>query len=55
MARDYLIVRSARLSFQTLVAKQSLEFAYASAVSQSSKSGRRLQLATIGAAAKIVS
>ena len=55
MARDYLIVRSARLSFQTLVAKQSLEFDYASAVSQSSKSGRLLQLATIGAAAKIVS
>ena len=55
MARDYLIVRSARLSFRTLVAKQSLEFADASAVSQNSKSGRRLQPATIGAAAKIAS
>jgi hypothetical protein len=55
MARDYLIVRRARLSFQRLVAKQSLEFVYASAVSQNSKNGRRPQPATIGAAAKIVS
>jgi hypothetical protein len=55
MARDYLIVKVARLSFRTLVAKQSLEFVYASTVSQSSKRGRRLQQATIGAAAKIVS
>jgi hypothetical protein len=55
MVRDYLTVRSARLSFQTLVAKQSLEFADASIVSQRSKSGKRIQLATIGAAARIVS
>jgi hypothetical protein len=55
MARDYLIVRSASLSFRTLVAKQSLESACASAARQKSKSARPLQAAIIGAAAKIVS
>jgi hypothetical protein len=38
-----------------LVAKKSLEFAYASAASQSSKNGRQLPRVSIGAAAKIAS
>jgi hypothetical protein len=49
------IVRNARMLFQRLVAKQSLEFAYASAASQSAKNGRQLPQVSIGAAAKIVS
>jgi hypothetical protein len=55
MVRAQLIVRNARLLFQTLVAKQSLEFVYASAASQSAKNARQLPLVSIGAAAKIVS
>jgi hypothetical protein len=55
MVRAQPIVRIARLLFQTLVAKQSLEFVYASTASQSAKKGRQLPLVSIGAAAKIVS
>ena len=55
MVRAQPIVRDARLLFQTLVAKQSPGFAYASAASQSSKNGRQLPLVSIVAAAKIVS
>jgi hypothetical protein len=55
MVRAQPIVRNARLLFQTLVAKQSLEFAYASAASQSAKNGRQLPLVSTGAAAKIAS
>jgi hypothetical protein len=52
MARDLRIVRDARLSFQRLVAKQSPEFVYASAVNRNSKNGRQLQPAIIAGAAK---
>jgi hypothetical protein len=55
MVKPQPIVKNARLLFQMLVAKQSLEFAYASAASQSAKNGRQLPLVSIGAAAKIAS
>jgi hypothetical protein len=55
MVRAQPIVRNARLIFQTLVAKQFLEFVYVSAASQSVKNGRQLPLVSIGAAAKITS
>ena len=48
-------MRNARPLFQKLAAKQSLEFVYASAVSQRSKKKIQLSLGTIDAAAKIVS
>ena len=55
MVRVQPIVRNARLLSQTLVAKQSLEFDYASTASQNAKNVRQLPLVSIGAAAKIVS
>jgi hypothetical protein len=55
MVRAQPIVRTARLLFQKRVEKQFLEFAYASAASQSAKSGRQLPLDSIGAAARIAS
>jgi hypothetical protein len=55
MERAQHIVRNAKMQFQKLVAKQSLEFVYASAANQSVKHGRQLTLVSIAAAAKIVS
>jgi hypothetical protein len=55
MVRAQPIVRNARLLFQTLAAKQSLEFVYASVARQNAKNGRQLPLVSIGAAAKIAS
>jgi hypothetical protein len=52
--RVQLIVSNVRLLFQTLAAKQTLEFVYASAARQSWKNGRQLPPASIGAAVKIV-
>jgi hypothetical protein len=55
MVKAQLIVRNARLLFQTLVVRLSRVFAYASAASQNAKNGRQIQLVSIGAAAKIAS
>ena len=55
MVKVQLIVSNVRLLFQTLVAKQTLEFGYASAARQSWKNGKQLPLVSIGAAVKIVS
>jgi len=53
MVMVQLIVSNAGLLFQTLAARQTLEFVYASTARQSWKNAKQLPLVSIGAAAKV--